>query len=39
MTVESLPSLSGVVISHDHHDHNDMKSFRRYADNRVPTYL
>lgn len=36
MTVESLPSLSGVVVSHDHHDHNDMKSFRRYANKRVP---
>jgi len=36
MSVESLPPLSGVVVSHDHPDHNDMKSFRRYADNRVP---
>jgi|HubBroStandDraft_6_1064221.scaffolds.fasta_scaffold65302_1 L-ascorbate metabolism protein UlaG (beta-lactamase superfamily) len=36
MSVESLPPLSGVVVSHDHHDHNDMKSFRRYSDNRVP---
>lgn len=36
MTVENLSSLSGVVVSHDHHDHNDMKSFRRYADRRVP---
>src|SRR5579863_7472299 len=31
MSVESLPPLSGVVVSHDHPDHNDMKSIRRQS--------
>jgi L-ascorbate metabolism protein UlaG (beta-lactamase superfamily) len=34
--VEGLPLLTGVVVSHDHADHNDMKALGRYKDRRVP---
>ena len=37
--VEDLPALEGVVVSHDHYDHNDMASFAAYADHSVPIAL
>jgi L-ascorbate metabolism protein UlaG (beta-lactamase superfamily) len=30
-----LPKLAGVVISHDHYDHNDMRAFSAYSDKDV----
>jgi L-ascorbate metabolism protein UlaG (beta-lactamase superfamily) len=34
--VEALPQLAGMVVSHDHYDHNDMKSFGNYRSKGVP---
>jgi L-ascorbate metabolism protein UlaG (beta-lactamase superfamily) len=36
ITLESLPQLTGVVVSHGHYDHYDMKAFRAYPDKQVP---
>lgn len=33
---DALPHLAGVVVSHDHYDHNDMKAFAKYPDKQVP---
>lgn len=35
----ALPGLAGVVVSHDHADHNDMATCARYVDKRVPILL
>lgn len=34
--VAELPRLSGVVVSHDHYDHNDVKTLSNYPDKAVP---
>ena len=36
ITLEALPRLSGVVVSHDHYDHYDVKAFQAYPDKQVP---
>jgi L-ascorbate metabolism protein UlaG (beta-lactamase superfamily) len=36
--VDELPELKGVVISHDHYDHNDMGAFAQYRDKAVPIF-
>jgi L-ascorbate metabolism protein UlaG (beta-lactamase superfamily) len=36
ITLEALPRLAGVVVSHDHYDHYDMKAFQAYPDKQVP---
>jgi L-ascorbate metabolism protein UlaG (beta-lactamase superfamily) len=35
-TLETLPRLSGVLVSHGHYDHNDMNAFSRYPERTVP---
>jgi L-ascorbate metabolism protein UlaG (beta-lactamase superfamily) len=35
-TVEQLPKLAAVIVSHDHYDHYDLEAFRAYADKDVP---
>ena len=34
--LEDLPRLDGVLVSHDHYDHFDLESFKRYPDKGVP---
>ena len=36
ITLENLPRLDGVVVSHGHYDHYDMKAFQAYPDKEVP---
>jgi L-ascorbate metabolism protein UlaG (beta-lactamase superfamily) len=36
ITLEALPRLDGVVVSHDHYDHYDMEAFQAYPDKQVP---
>ena len=36
VTLDDLPRLSGVVVSHKDYDHYDMKAFARYPDKGVP---
>ena len=36
ITLENLPRLDGVVVSHGHYDHYDMQAFRAYPDKQVP---
>lgn len=36
ITLEALPRLDGVVVSHGHYDHYDMKAFQAYPDRQVP---
>jgi L-ascorbate metabolism protein UlaG (beta-lactamase superfamily) len=36
ITLDKLPRLDGVVVSHGHYDHYDMNAFRAYADKQVP---
>jgi L-ascorbate metabolism protein UlaG (beta-lactamase superfamily) len=36
ITLQNLPRLDGVVVSHGHYDHYDMQAFRAYPDKRVP---
>jgi L-ascorbate metabolism protein UlaG (beta-lactamase superfamily) len=36
VTLENLPHLAGVVVSHGHYDHYDMQAFRAYPDKQVP---
>jgi len=35
ITMDALPSLSGVFVSHKHFDHYDMKAFKSYPDKDV----
>lgn len=35
VTLENLPHLAGVVVSHGHYDHYDMKAFQAYPDKQV----
>jgi L-ascorbate metabolism protein UlaG (beta-lactamase superfamily) len=37
--LEDLPRLDGVLVSHDHYDHFDLESFKRYPDAGVPLVL
>jgi L-ascorbate metabolism protein UlaG (beta-lactamase superfamily) len=39
LTLDQLPHLDGVLVSHDHYDHFDLASFRRYPDKSVPMLL
>lgn len=36
ITLEKLPHLTGVVVSHGHYDHYDMHAFQAYPDKQVP---
>jgi L-ascorbate metabolism protein UlaG (beta-lactamase superfamily) len=36
ITVDALPHLTGVFVSHKHFDHYDMKAFKSYSDKSVP---
>jgi L-ascorbate metabolism protein UlaG (beta-lactamase superfamily) len=36
VTLEHLPHLAGVVVSHGHYDHYDMQAFQAYPDKQVP---
>ncbi|HLV97238.1 MAG TPA: MBL fold metallo-hydrolase [Ktedonobacterales bacterium] len=36
IALKDLPPLDGVVVSHDHYDHDDMESFAAYPDKQVP---
>ncbi len=36
ITLEDLPQLAGVVVSHEHYDHYDMQAFQVYPDKQVP---
>ena len=36
ITLEALPRLDGVIVSHGHYDHYDMKAFQAYPDKQVP---
>lgn len=36
ITLEQLPRLAGVVVSHGHYDHYDMQAFKAYPDKQVP---
>ncbi len=36
IALKDLPHLTGVVVSHGHYDHYDMKAFRAYPDKQVP---
>jgi L-ascorbate metabolism protein UlaG (beta-lactamase superfamily) len=36
ITLEDLPRLDGVVVSHGHYDHYDMQAFQAYPDKQVP---
>jgi L-ascorbate metabolism protein UlaG (beta-lactamase superfamily) len=36
ITLENLPHLDGVVVSHGHYDHYDMQAFKAYPDKQVP---
>lgn len=36
MTVQELPKLDGVVVSHKHYDHYDMEAFQVYPDKKIP---
>src|SRR5437867_2082058 len=36
ITVDALPHLDGVVVSHAHYDHYDMQAFQAYPDKDVP---
>lgn len=35
VTLENLPRLAGVVVSHRHYDHYDMQAFQGYPDKQV----
>jgi L-ascorbate metabolism protein UlaG (beta-lactamase superfamily) len=37
ITLEALPRLSGVVVSHDHYDHYDMNAFRPILTSTCPS--
>jgi L-ascorbate metabolism protein UlaG (beta-lactamase superfamily) len=39
LTLDQLPHLDGVLVSHDHYDHFDLQSFKRYPDKAVPMLL
>src|SRR5918912_3111907 len=36
LMLDQLPRLDGVLVSHDHYDHFDLDSFKRYPDQNVP---
>jgi L-ascorbate metabolism protein UlaG (beta-lactamase superfamily) len=36
VTLENLPHLTGVIVSHGHYDHYDMEAFKSYPDKQVP---
>lgn len=36
VSLEALPRLAGVIVSHGHYDHYDMGAFRAYPDKDVP---
>jgi len=36
ITLQNLPRLDGVVVSHEHYDHYDMQAFQVYPDKQVP---
>jgi L-ascorbate metabolism protein UlaG (beta-lactamase superfamily) len=36
VSLEQLPSLAGVIVSHGHYDHYDMGAFQAYPDKSVP---
>lgn len=36
LSISDLPPLAGVLVSHDHYDHNDMQAFAQYRDKTVP---
>src|SRR5258708_35288297 len=36
ITLENLPHLAGVVVSHGHYDHYDIQAFQAYPDKQVP---
>jgi L-ascorbate metabolism protein UlaG (beta-lactamase superfamily) len=39
ISVPDLPALDGVLISHAHYDHCDLKNFAAYRDRNVPLFV
>jgi L-ascorbate metabolism protein UlaG (beta-lactamase superfamily) len=39
VTLDQLPHLAAVIVSHGHYDHYDMQAFQAYPDKSVPMFV
>jgi len=39
VTLDQLPRLAAVIVSHGHYDHYDMQAFKAYPDKAVPMFV